>query len=136
MVLTAGPDRPYEQRKMARPSRTLAGTRAGTEFVATSEKAYPAVNAHGANDNATASAGLVFIPSEEKNCDFWCIPTRSCDCAQKQRPQHGAELRPSWSCLVEFGDWSPLEFDGFSDKRKLIAWDRPNDQLAPVAGAS
>ncbi len=37
---------------------------------------------------------------------------------------------------VDFGDWSPLEFDEFSDKRKLIAWDRPNDQLAPVAGAS
>ncbi len=37
---------------------------------------------------------------------------------------------------VDFGDWSPLEFDGFSDKRKLIAWARPNDQLAPIAGSS
>ena len=37
---------------------------------------------------------------------------------------------------VDFGDWSPLEFDGFSDKRKLIAWAGPNDQLAPIAGSS
>jgi hypothetical protein len=26
--------------------------------------------------------------------------------------------------------------DGFSDRRKLIAWDRPNDQLARIAGLS
>ena len=44
----------------------------------------------------------------------------------------GAE---QWSCLVNFGDWSLLEFDGFSDKRKLVAWDRLNDQLAPRCGA-
>ena len=25
---------------------------------------------------------------------------------------------------MEFGDWSPLKFDGFSDQRKFIAWDR------------
>ena len=30
----------------------------------------------------------------------------------------------------------PSGIDGFSDKRKLIAWDRPNDQLAPIAGSS
>ena len=47
--------------------------------------------------------------------------------------ERSVELR---SCLVDSGDWSPLEFDGFSDRRKLIAWDRPNDQLAPVAGSS
>ncbi len=35
---------------------------------------------------------------------------------------------------VDFGDWSPPEFDEFSDKRKLIGWDRPNDLLAPIAG--
>jgi len=33
---------------------------------------------------------------------------------------------------VDFGI-SPSEFDGFSDKRN-IAWDRPNDQLAPLRG--
>ena len=35
----------------------------------------------------------------------------------------------------EFRGLVSLEFDGFSDKRKLIAWDRLNDQLAPVVGA-
>ncbi len=35
---------------------------------------------------------------------------------------------------VDFGDWSPLEFDGFSEKRKLIAWARANDQLALIVG--
>ena len=45
---------------MARPGRTLARACARTEFVATSEKASPAVNACRADGNATASAGLAF----------------------------------------------------------------------------
>jgi hypothetical protein len=40
------------------------------------------------------------------------------------------------SCVVDFGDWSPSGIDEFSDKRKLIAWARPNDQLALTVGAS
>ena len=36
---------------------------------------------------------------------------------------------------VDFGI-VPLEFDGFSDRRKLIAWDRHNDRLALIAGLS
>ncbi len=44
---------------MARAGRTLARVGSRTEFLATPEKAFPAVNARRANDNATASAGLI-----------------------------------------------------------------------------
>ncbi len=47
--------------------------------------------------------------------------------------ERSVELR---SCLADFEDWSPLEFDGFSDKRKLIIWDGHNDRLALIAGHS
>ena len=30
----------------------------------------------------------------------------------------------------------PSGIDGFSNRRKLIVWDRPNDQLASIAGSS
>jgi hypothetical protein len=39
---------------------------ARAEFVATSKEAFPAVNARRANDNATASAGLVFNPLKKE----------------------------------------------------------------------
>jgi hypothetical protein len=38
--------------------------------------------------------------------------------------------------FVDYGDRSLLEFDGFSDNRKLIIWDRSNDQRALIAGPS
>jgi len=41
-----------------------------------------------------------------------------------------------WNCGVVpwISGLVPLEFDGFSDRRKLIAWD--NDRLALIAGLS
>jgi|SRR5712672_1267195 hypothetical protein len=44
---------------MARAGRTLARVGSCTELLATPEKAFPAVNARRANDNAAASAGLI-----------------------------------------------------------------------------
>src|SRR5258708_24510393 len=44
---------------MARAGRTLARVGSCTELLATPEKAFPAVNAGRANDNAAASAGLI-----------------------------------------------------------------------------
>src|SRR6266404_5138386 len=44
---------------MARAGRTLARVGSCTELLATPKKAFPAVNARRANDNAAASAGLI-----------------------------------------------------------------------------
>jgi hypothetical protein len=45
--------------------------------------------------------------------------------------RHGEAVLP-----CGFRGLVPSGIDGFSDKRRLIAWDRPSDQLAPIAGSS
>ena len=71
---------------MARAGRTLARVGSCTELLATPEKAFPAVNARRANDNAAASAGLIQKNRELKPappsdhiplgrvCAFWMHP--------------------------------------------------------------
>ena len=70
---------------MARAGRTLARVGSCTELLATPKKAFPAVNARRANDNAAASAGLIQknrelkpAPSDHiplgRVCAFWMHP--------------------------------------------------------------
>jgi hypothetical protein len=48
------------------------------------------------------------------------------------RPRHQVIL---WSCLVDFGDWSPLEFDEISDERKLKPMGQAERPTCPHCGA-
>ena len=147
----SGPGPTLRTAEMARPSRTLAGTGAGTAFVATSEKAYPAVNAHGANDNATASAGLVSSLLKKRIATFGAsrrgavtVPKSngpstadtqffalSREPDSNSRPRHQVIL---WSCLVDFGGSSPLELTGFRTSGNLSHGTGRTTNLPPLRG--